>query len=299
MDLNRENLADLFKAYNTAFKGGLQASTAINRASFTYEPPAVTGASTTYPWVTQMPAVRQWIGERQARRLSGLKLEITNLPFESTVRVNRDNVDDDTYGVYTPMFEGMGQEGSRWKEQFVFQLLAAAFTTTTWDGQYACDTDHPVLDANGNPTTASNSAGGSGAAWFFVDASRGNFKPIIFQTRKDFRLVALDQETDQNVFYQRELVYGMDGRFNAAFAFWQLLYGSKQTLTTDNYNSAKAAMQALVTDYGKPLGIKPTHLVCGPSNEAAGKTVLAQTLANGASNPNFNDVQLVVSPYLT
>jgi phage major head subunit gpT-like protein len=298
MDLNRENVADLFRGYNTAFKRGLQASMEVNRRSFTYEPPAVVGSSSVYPWVTQLPQVRQWIGERQLRRISGLKLEIANLPFESTVRVNRDNVEDDTYGVYAPLFEGMGQEGVRWKEQFCFGVLAGAFSTVCWDGQYAVDTDHPVLDASGTPTTVSNSGGGSGNPWFLVDASRGIFKPVIFQTRKDFNLVALDQEKDANVFYQRELIYGMDGRFNAAFAFWQLLYGSKQTVDSTAYNTAKAAFQAQVTDYGKPLGLKATHIVCGNSNEAAFKAVLAERLANGASNPNYNDAQLVVTPYL-
>ncbi len=299
MLINRANLQELFTGFNTAFRAGLMASLPSLRSSFCYDTPVVSGSKTVYPWASQLPRVREWIGERQLRRLSGLKLEITNKPFEATVRVNRDDIEDDQYGAYAPAFNGMGQEGLRWKDEFVFGALKAAFSTVCWDGQYAVDTDHPVLDENGNPISVSNSQGGSSAEWFLVDASRGVFKPMIFQTRRDFSLVALDRETDHNVFYQREFVYGMDGRFNVAFAFWQLLYGSKQTLDATNFNSAYAAMLGQVTDGNKKLGLVPTHLVCGPTNRAAAKTVLAERLASGADNPNYRAVELVVSPYLS
>jgi phage major head subunit gpT-like protein len=299
MIINRANLQELYTGFNTSFRSGLQASVPKQRGVFCYDTPITSGSKSIYPWVSQLPRVREWIGERQARRLSGLKLEITNKPFESTVRVDRDDIEDDEYGSYAPAFLGMGQEGTRWKDEFVFGALNAAFSTVCWDGQYACDTDHPVFDENGVQISVSNSQGGSSAPWFMVDHSRGVFQPMIFQTRRDFSLVALDRETDPNVFNQREFVYGMDGRFNVAFAFWWLIYGSKQTLDATNFNSAYAAMLGMVTDGNKKLGVLPTHLVCGPSNRAAAKTVLAERLAGGADNPNFKAVELVVSPYLT
>lgn len=299
MLINRANVQDMFTGFNTAFKAGLMASVPVLRGSFCYDPPGVVGSKTVYPWVNQLPRVREWIGERQLRRLAAGKLEISNKPFEATVRVARDDVEDDLYGSYAPAFQGMGQEGTRWKDEFVFGALKASFSTLCWDGQYAVDTDHPVYDENGNLISVSNSQGGSSAEWFLVDSSRGVFKPMIFQTRRDFSLVALDRETDPNVFNQREFIYGMDGRFNVSYAFWQLLYGSKQTLDATNFNSAFAAMLGQVTDGNKKLGLTPTHLVCGPTNRAAAKTVLAERLASGADNPNFKAVDLVVSPYLT
>lgn len=300
MIINRAGLSALFTGFNTAFRAGLSTNDIpVQRGSFCFDTPLTSGKSTVYPWASQLPQVREWIGERQARRLSGLKLEIVNKPFESTVRVDRDDIEDDQYGSYAPAFTGMGQEGRRWKDQFVFNALAGAFSTVCWDGQYACDTDHPILDEAGNATTVSNSQGGSGAPWFLVDASRGVFKPLIFQTRRDFVLQSRDRETDDNVFERREFIYGMDGRFNVAFAFWQLLYGSKQTLNDTNFNSAFAAMQGMATDGNKKLGLMPTHLVCGPTNRSAAAAILAERLASGASNPNFKVVDLVVSPYLT
>lgn len=299
MLINRANMQELYTGFNTSFRSGLMASVPVLRSSFCYDTPVVAGSKTVYPWVSQLPRVREWIGERQAARLAANKLEISNKPFEATIRVGRDDIEDDTYGAYGPAFLGLGQEGIRWKDEFVFGALKLAFSTLCWDGQYAVDTDHPVLDAAGNPASVSNSQGGAGAEWFLVDASRGIFKPVIFQTRRDFGLVAKDRETDDNVFERREFVYGMDGRFNVSFALWQLLYGSKQTLDATNFNAAYAAMLGMVTDGDKKLGIMPTHLVCGPTNRAAAKTVLAERLAGGADNPNYKTVELVVSPYLT
>jgi phage major head subunit gpT-like protein len=298
MLINRENLNLLFTGFNTQFRTGLIPPATTDRAPFVFDATS-SGKSSVYPWVSQLPRVRQWLGARQAHRLGGNILEIQNLPFESTVRVLRDDIEDDQFGSYGPLFLGLGREGMRWKDEFCFGLLSTAFTTVTWDGQYACDTDHPVLDANGNPSQVSNSAGGGGNPWFFVDASKKPFSPLIFQTRRDFALVRKDREEDDNVFDNREFVYGMDGRFNAAWAFWQLIYGSKQDLgSDDNFNAAYAAHMAMVTDYNKPLGVKPTHLVCGPSNRAKALARVARTLANGAENPNAGLVQVVVTNYL-
>jgi len=58
-------------------------------------------------------------------------------------------------------------------------------------------------------------------------------------------------------------------------------------------------MQSLKADGGRPLGIKPTVLVVPPGLRAAAiEIVKNERLANGASNPNFGVVDLIVSPWL-
>lgn len=59
-------------------------------------------------------------------------------------------------------------------------------------------------------------------------------KPLIYQRRKDFEFVAKDRITDDNVFNNKEFVYGADARSNVGFGFWQQAYGSKQTLSAAN-----------------------------------------------------------------
>ena len=115
----------------------------------------------------------------------------------------------------------------------VFAQLASGFATNCYDGQFFFDTDHPVLDAAGNTTNVANTDGGAGTAWYLLDTSRA-LKPILLQKRKDFMFTALDNNTDQNVFMNKEFIYGADARANTGFGFWQMAWGSKQTLNAAN-----------------------------------------------------------------
>jgi phage major head subunit gpT-like protein len=65
-------------------------------------------------------------------------------------------------------------------------------------------------------------------AWFLLDVSRA-IKPLIFQQRKKPEFVAMTQPTDDNVFMQKQYLYGIDGRDNAGYGLWQLAFGSTGT----------------------------------------------------------------------
>jgi phage major head subunit gpT-like protein len=155
-----------------------------------------------------------------------------------------------------------------------------------------------VLDANGNAQSVSNSGGGAGTAWYLADLNRP-LKPIIFQNRKSFDFVAMDNPDDPNVFHKKQFIYGVDGRCNVGFGFWQFAYASKQDLTAANYAAAFAALEGLKGDYDRPLGIKPTHLVVPPTlREAAQRIVVNATDAGGAANPWVGTSKLEVVSWL-
>ena len=114
---------------------------------------------------------------------------------------------------------------------------------------------------------------GAGPAWFLLDTSRA-LKPLIYQERRPYRLVSKDRPEDDNVFNNKEFVYGVDGRSNAGFGLWQLAFGSKAELTPANYEAARAAMMAFKGDEGRPLNIRPDVLVAPPSLEGAAMRLL-------------------------
>ena len=69
------------------------------------------------------------------------------------------------------------------------------------------------------------------------------------------------------------------------FGFWQMAYGSRKPLTEENLIAAYTEFTSRKGDHGRPLGLKPTHLVVAPAQKfAAAKLVSATTLANGAEN---------------
>lgn len=64
--------------------------------------------------------------------------------------------------------------------------------------------------------------------WFLLCTKRP-VKPFIFQNRRKPQLVAKDRPNDDNVFWEKEFVYGVDARCNAGYGLWQLAYGSDGT----------------------------------------------------------------------
>jgi phage major head subunit gpT-like protein len=85
----------------------------------------------------------------------------------------------------------------------------------------------------------------------------------------------------------------------AGFGFHQLAVGSKDTLNAANFEAAMLALSAQKRPDGSPLGVKATHLVCGPTNEGKARTLLLkQTLAAGEDNIWFNAAKPHFSAWL-
>ena len=61
--------------------------------------------------------------------------------------------------------------------------------------------------------------------WFLLSTKRP-VKPFIFQNRRKPQLVSKDKFGDDNVFFKKEYVYGVDSRCNAGYGLWQLAFGS-------------------------------------------------------------------------
>ncbi len=275
---------------------------ALGQAAVDYSKVAMVVNSTSreqhYGWLGQFPRLREWIGDRVINKLKEHSFTIQNRKFESTIGVARDDVEDDNLGVYSPLFQQLGDDAARHPDELVFALLKSGFTTPCYDGQYFFDTDHPVLDENGNTVSASNTGGGSGAAWFLLDTNKP-IKALIFQKRRDYAFTAKDNPDDSNVFMKDEFLYGVDARVNAGFGLWQLAYGSKQTLDATSYAAARTSIMSRKGDHGKPLALKPNLLVVGPSNEkAALELIKAERNSAGASNIYQGTAEVLVVPYL-
>lgn len=296
MLINAANLDSLRVGFKTSFQGGLsQASTMWDRVATEV---TSTQKEQKYGWLGKMPNVREWIGPRAVQNLAQHDYAIKEKPWELTIGVDRDDIETDNLGIYGPLFTEMGQSTGSKKDSLVYELLKAGFTTECYDGNYFFDTDHTVLDEAGEETSVSNTGGGSGTPWFLLCTNRA-LKPVILQKRKDFEFVAKDKVTDDNVFNNKEFVYGADARFNAGFGFWQMAYGSKQTLNAAAYGTARAALSGMKGDYGRPLGLMPNLLVVPPSLESAGRKILNSELGTGGETNEWKGTaELLVVPWL-
>lgn len=296
MIINKQNLQMLFTGYKASFQSAFAGITPDFKP-FVLEVPSVNSVEQ-YGWLGNSTAFREWLGDRVIQNLALHDYSIKNKSFENTVGVPRENIEDDSYGIFNPLMGQLGQDSANHPATLVYDMLANGFSRTSYDKQYFFDTDHPVTNANGAEVSMSNFQGGSGAAWFLLDTTR-ILKPLILQKRKNYTFVSMDGEKDENVFMRKEYVYGVDARLNAGYGLWQLAHASKEALDASSFNDAYAEMKSRTGDRGKKLGIQPKLLVVPPSmREQANELLMAERLANGATNTNRNAVDLLITSWL-
>ena len=265
------------------------------------------GPSTVHAWLTALPNMRKWIGDRQILNLATEAQTIVNENFEETVRVKRNDIEDDQLGIYNSLFSELGRAAKRWPDQLVVAALRAGITAIGYDGVPFFSASHPLdhrvagsavqtnlhtsmalnatnysyvrsvmmslLDINGTPmelmpnllvvppqlegagkqvlnaeivgqqvVLTGPTYGAAGVSnvfmnsasllvlpqlavdpttWYLLDTTRG-IKPFIFQERKSPRMVYLNAETDANVFFRGDFLYGVDARGAAGYALWQM-----------------------------------------------------------------------------
>lgn len=296
MLINSENLQGLTTAFRAAFQSQFDGVESKYGQVATVIPSST--SKNTYPWLGEMPSVREWIGDRMVHKLAQHDYTITNKEYELTVEVKRTAIEDDQYGIYTPMIADLGHEAAIHPDRLVFALLMSGFIDLCYDGQPFFDPDHPGFDKDGKDVSVSNMQAGSKAPWFLLDTRRP-LKPLIYQNRKSFQFVARDNPEDPKVFDRAAFTYGVDGRANAGFGFWQTAFGSQAELTSQNFEAACEAMGKIRKKSGEPAGVNPNLLVVGTSNKAAAKKLIkAQLIDGGNSNTNYEAVDLLAVEWL-
>ena len=260
--------------------------------------------SNTYGWLGAFPQMREWVGDRVIKDMKEFAYQIANQKFESTLGVDRVDIEDDTLGQYRVMAREMADEYERFMNRNVAALLSGGFANLCYDGQKFFDTDHPVYpntDGTGTADEFSNIIGTgaeTGSPWALLSLS-GSLKPLIVQQRTQPEFEEITDTKNDRVFMQDKYLYGIRYRGSFGYGLWQQAVGSKAALSAANYEAARLKMQTWKRDGGDPLGIVPTHLIVGPTNEAAARSILTRELINGGeSNPNYNTAELVVVPHL-
>lgn len=259
-------------------------------------------AQNTYAWLGKFPKLREWIGARVVKSMAEHGYTITNRKFESTLGIERSDIEDDNLGVYRPLAQAQADAVVDFFNLEVATLLKNGFAALCYDGQNFFDTDHPVFpneDGTGGAVATSNIIGGAaGTPWYLVNLD-GVLKPFILQQRTAPEFDELIDPKSDTVFTNDQFQFGVRYRGNFGYGFWQQAVASKDTLNAANFVLAKNRMAGFTADGGSPLGIRPTHLVVPQSLESAAQDLIdKQNLAGGESNIHYKAVEIVVSPWL-
>lgn len=258
--------------------------------------------SNTYGWLGQWPKFREWTGDRVFKDLKEHAYELANRKFESSVEVGRDQIEDDNLGVYTPMFREMGRAAAVFPDELLAEIILAGETGLCYDGQPFFDTEHPVypnVDGTGSADLVSNLTGaGSNPAWYLLDTKR-SVKPFIYQLRRKMEFTSMDRLDDEQVFMSDTFRYGVSTRAEAGYGLWQMARKSTLAVSAANFEAERLAMRQVKADGGRPMGITPNLVMCGPELEPAFEKILkAQLTDSGNTNTNYGKCELLVVDWL-
>ncbi|MBI5189097.1 MAG: Mu-like prophage major head subunit gpT family protein [Nitrospirae bacterium] len=164
MIINQANITSLYRGFSAVFKEAFETASALYPRIATEVPSA--SRQEEYNWLGRVPRMREWLGERVIQNLSAYSYTIKNRDWEATVAVDRNDVEDDAVGIYTPMVRALADASATHPDELVFDLLAGGFVNLCYDGRPFFDTAHPTGDrpAQSNKATAALSATSYAAA---------------------------------------------------------------------------------------------------------------------------------------
>lgn len=109
--------------------------------------------SETYKWLGMSPAMREWVGGRQAKGFRENGLTIANKEFEATLEVLVNELRRDKTGQIMVRVREMADRANAHWASLLSSLILNGASQVCYDGQYFFDTDH----AEGDSGTQSNS----------------------------------------------------------------------------------------------------------------------------------------------
>lgn len=109
-------------------------------------------ASEQYAWLSATPALREWVGGRNAKGFVENNLTIDNKHFEATLDVLTRDMRRDKFGMIQARVNDLVKRAMTHPASLLSTLMIAGESTTCYDGQWFFDTDH----AEGDSGTQSN-----------------------------------------------------------------------------------------------------------------------------------------------
>lgn len=120
MEVNASTLIALQRSFNALFQKSLQSATPL--WSLVAMEIMSTHKLELYQWLGRVPQMREWIDVKEVDKLRGFQYTITNNDYETTIGVDRNDIEDDMLGMYTPRIQEMSLRASYHPDK----LLSAA-----------------------------------------------------------------------------------------------------------------------------------------------------------------------------
>lgn len=173
MLVNGSAIRAVFTGLSTQFHNALQAvPTDYLDTTMTV---ASTGSGVDYAWLSRFPKMRQWVGDKHIKQLKLGNYYVKNLDWETTIAVDRNDIEDDQLGIYNAQAQMAGQSAGELYGDIITDLKNNAFTGLGMDGVTYYSDSHVLTNADGVSATYDNklTAALSAASLAAVTASYG------------------------------------------------------------------------------------------------------------------------------
>lgn len=173
MDITPNNLQVLFNGFRTVFDSALQsAPTDWQDIAMRVDS---SSAEELYAFLDALPGMKEFIGEITIEEATSSSWVIRNKKWQDTVRVPRENVERDSYGLYNPVFSELGMIARQHPDELVAALLNDGFSAKDYTGKafFAADKKH-APNRKGSATFSNNGTAALDADSFA--AAKANIK---------------------------------------------------------------------------------------------------------------------------
>jgi len=186
-----------------------------------------------YSWLGSSPSMREWIDERRASSLNEKYFSATNLKYEVTLEVAREDIEDDLTGQYLIRAKQLGEEAKRYVDQLTFETIAAGNSTACYDEQNFFSTTHSEADSGNQANLTTNTLGSANLQTAITNMSK----------LKD------DQGKPHNV-VPDTLIVPPDLKYTAMNLLNSVFYpGEGSTTSNTSNNVLKGALNLVVSPY--------------------------------------------------
>ena len=154
---NKANLTAVFITLKTTFNKAFEGAPTIWERTTMKVPSG--SSQNDYTWLSRFPKMTKWLGSKTVKVLEAFTYTVVNDDYEATVEVDRNDIEDDSLGIYAPMAKEAGFSSKQLPDEIDAELKNNAFVNLCYDGQYFYDTDHVVAgESVSNKGTAALSA---------------------------------------------------------------------------------------------------------------------------------------------
>lgn len=165
--VNASLLSALFTNYSVVFNDAFLAASSAN---IPYERWSLVVPSDTdteqYNWLGTVPAMKEWVDERQVESLAAYNYSLRNKHYEATIEVDRDEYEDDKFGLIAPRIRQLALEAVRYENVFTISNIVSGGSSAGYDGVNFFATTH-TEESSG---TQSNNLTGTGVTLAAVRA---------------------------------------------------------------------------------------------------------------------------------